>query len=80
MNPLRHDITLPSLPHSSSGSPVSPRERRVRLDTSAYSAGLGGTLRATASRHRVFGSMRGIVIAMSEDFDAPLDDFAEYVK
>lgn len=25
------------------------------------------------------GSMKGLVIYMAEDFDAPLDDFAEYM-
>ena len=30
-------------------------------------------------KERKFGSMKGLVINISEDFDAPLDDFKDYM-
>jgi len=30
-------------------------------------------------RERVFGALRGTVLHMAEDFDAPLDDFRDYM-
>jgi hypothetical protein len=29
---------------------------------------------------RLFGSMKGLVLYMADDFDAPLDDFKEYME
>jgi len=29
---------------------------------------------------RQFGCMKGLVISMADDFDAPLDDFKEYMQ
>jgi hypothetical protein len=32
------------------------------------------------SAKRQFGCMKGLVISMADDFDAPLDDFKEYMQ
>jgi hypothetical protein len=32
-----------------------------------------------ASKQRLLGCMKGLVIYMADDFDAPLDDFKEYM-
>lgn len=29
--------------------------------------------------HLEFGSLKGLVVSISDDFDAPLDDFADYM-
>ena len=31
-------------------------------------------------RKRVFGSAKGLIIYMADDFDAPLEDFREYME
>lgn len=31
------------------------------------------------SKERQFGTMKGLVVYMADDFDAPLDDFNEYM-
>ncbi len=33
-----------------------------------------------AEKKRVFGCMNGLVAYMSDDFDEPLEDFAEYMQ
>lgn len=33
----------------------------------------------TPTKEREFGSMKGLVVNISEDFDAPLEDFKEYM-
>lgn len=32
-----------------------------------------------SSQERRFGSLRGLITYMADDFDAPLDDFKEYM-
>ncbi len=34
----------------------------------------------TKKKEREFGSMRGLVVHIAKDFDAPLKDFEEYMK
>jgi prevent-host-death family protein len=36
------------------------------------------TAAAAEKPKRVFGSARGMIVEIADDFDAPLDDFAEY--
>ncbi len=31
-------------------------------------------------KQRQFGSMKGLVIKMADDFDAPMEDFKEYMQ
>lgn len=33
----------------------------------------------TKRKERKFGSMRGLVVHIAEDFDAPLEDFKDYM-
>jgi hypothetical protein len=33
----------------------------------------------SAKKQRTIGSMKGILLYMADDFDAPLDDFKEYM-
>ena len=38
-----------------------------------------GALKKSRKKDRVFGSMPGLVVHISDDFDEPLEDFAEYM-
>ena len=38
-----------------------------------------GAQKKSKKKDRAFGSMPGLVIHISDDFDEPLDDFAEYM-
>ena len=38
-----------------------------------------GVLKKSKKKDRLFGSMPGLVIHISDDFDEPLEDFAEYM-
>ena len=38
-----------------------------------------GALKKSKKKDRLFGSMPGLVIHISADFDEPLEDFAEYM-
>ena len=38
-----------------------------------------GALKKSKKKDRLFGSMPGLVIHISDDFDEPLEDFAEYM-
>jgi antitoxin (DNA-binding transcriptional repressor) of toxin-antitoxin stability system len=33
-----------------------------------------------ARSHRAIGNAKGLILAMAEDFDEPLDDFKEYME
>ncbi len=33
-----------------------------------------------ARSHRKIGTARGLILSMADDFEAPLDDFKEYMK
>jgi antitoxin (DNA-binding transcriptional repressor) of toxin-antitoxin stability system len=33
-----------------------------------------------ARNHRTIGNAKGLIVSMAEDFDAPLDDFKEYME
>jgi prevent-host-death family protein len=34
----------------------------------------------SAKKQRRIGGLKGVVVKVSEDFDAPLDDFSEYME
>lgn len=38
-----------------------------------------GVSKKSKNKDRLFGSMPGLVLSISEDFDEPLEDFAEYM-
>jgi hypothetical protein len=78
MTAAKHDITLPTLPEAHGSSVLLPRASVVRHAPAANGAGLGGSLGMVRAPRRTCGALRGLIVSMSDDFDAPLDDFSEY--
>lgn len=58
---------------------LGPGEEVVILENEQPVAKLVATPPPAAPKPRQLGTMRGSVVYMAPDFDAPLDDFAEYV-
>ena len=64
-------------------------EEAAAVDGRAFSYGAGEDMRCRRGRSRQvlpearkareLGSERGLIVRMEDDFDAPLEDFAEYV-
>lgn len=57
-----------------------PGEEVVITENDQPVARLVGTTTAPAKKHRQLGTMKGTVLYMASDFDAPLEDFREYME
>ena len=52
------------------------REKLIKM---AKTPPRNGAFKKSKKKDRLFGSMPGLVIHISDDFDEPLEDFAEYM-
>lgn len=58
---------------------IEPKAKRLLEDLQFLKLIELEDIKKVAKPKRRFGSMKGLVVYMADDFDAPLDDFEEYI-
>lgn len=54
-------------------------EKRIKLTKIAEKRQQNGAPKDVEKKPLQFGSMKGLVLYMADDFDAPLEDFEDYM-